>query len=172
MKSNIIMSISSVFVWCLIITGCALPSRTIQPVRRAADLDDVRFTHYLAAVHTITVDEGMRAVLMLIGDTKQWPAHEDRLRALESRGAFKSSWGLQPDQILDHGTLAYMLRNVCDMEPGLNESVATYTGLGDRRYALKTCIYEGILPYTQSQKPVTGGEMHSALTRAEKRMGG
>lgn len=155
-----------------IITGCALPSRAIQPAHRAADLNDIRFTHYLASVHTVTVDEGMRAVLMLIGDTKQWPAHEDRSLVLESRGAFKSSWGLGPNQILDHGTLAYMLRNVCDIAPGLNESLATYTGLGDRRYALKTCIYEGVLPYTQSQKPVSGGEMHSALTRAENRIKG
>lgn len=172
MLSKIIMSMSSICFSCLVLTGCALPNRTIQPAHRANDLDDVRFTHYLATVHTVTVDEGMRAVLMLIGDTKQWPAFEDRFLALDSRGAFKSSWGLQADQILDQGTLAYMLRNICDIGPGLNESLATFTGLGDRRYALKTCIYEDLLPFTQAHQPVTGGELQSALTRAENRMGG
>ncbi len=171
MTSKIILSISYSF-FSLVITGCTLPNRTIQPTHQAANLNDIRFTHYLATVHTVTVDEGMRAVLMLIGDTKQWPTHQDRVVALESRGAFKSSWGLDPNQILDHGTLAYMLRNVCDIKPGLNETLATFTQLGDRRYALKTCIYEGILPYTQSQQPVIGQEMQSALTRAENRIGG
>ena len=155
-------------ILCIGFTGCALPVRTIQPAHNANEFDDVRFTHYLATLPTVTVDEGTRAVLQLIGPTKQWPTFEDRWSKLVNLGAAKSTWQLKPDQILDQGTLAYMLRTLCKLEPGINESLATLTGWGDRRYALKTCIFEKLLPYTLPHHPVTGGEMVSALTRAEQ----
>ena len=88
-------------------------------------------------------------------------------------GLWTASWrqsvdGLTPDSVLDKGTLAFMLRCVCELPRGVNEVVLVDgLGVGDRRYALKTCIYEGLMPYGQARDPVTGGEVVSALTAAE-----
>ena len=60
-----------------------------------------------------------------------------------------------------------MLSAVCGLPKSFNELLATPTGLGGRRYALKKCIHAGLLPYGLADEFLTGGEMVSALTKAE-----
>ncbi|GAF69285.1 unnamed protein product, partial [marine sediment metagenome] len=132
-----------------------MPRRTFQPEQDEASLDDVSFLHYLATVPVVTVDEGMRAVLLLTGDSTQWPTFEKRYEELRGRGAVKAAWRLRSGRILDKGTLAYMLRTVCSGARSLNEILASKTGIGDRRYALKACVDEGVLPHGLAHEPVT-----------------
>ena len=158
----------------VLLASCTLPQRSFQPAQDPAALDDVSFLHYLATVPVVTVDEGMRAVLLLVRDsnlapaTSQWPTFDRRREALRRLGAVKAAWRLKPGRILDKGTLAYMLRTVCNVPRSLNEVLASVTGLGERRYALKTCIREGLLSQSLSHEPVIGGEILSALTNAER----
>ncbi|MCH7886209.1 MAG: glycosyltransferase, partial [Planctomycetes bacterium] len=107
------------------------------------------------------------AVLLIVGSTEQLPAFDQQWDELSRRRAVLSTWHLQPGQVLDKATLAYMLRTLCDLPRSLNETLASATGLGDRRYALRTCIDGGLLPYGRPHDPVTGGELLSALTRAQ-----
>lgn len=151
-------------------TGCALPRRTFQPQVDPGTLDDVAFLHYLATVPVVTVDEGTRAVLMLIDSNAGRMTFNERSIVLQRMGAVKAAWRLGPRQILDKGTLAYMLRTIGQWPRGLAEVLAAATGWGDRRYALKTCVDAGWIAYGLPHDPVTGGELLSALTAAEPKL--
>ncbi len=151
----------------LLLQGCSLPQRTFQPEPDPATLSDHVFLHYLATQPVITVDEGIRAVLLLDENPERWPTYERRYEELRDRNAIKSTWRLTPGRILDKGTLAHMLCTVCDLPQSLGEWLAAKTGLGDRRAALGTCVYEGILTGGLPHAPVTGGELLSAIVNSE-----
>lgn len=154
------------------ITGCAAPRRTFTPSTDTAAMTDVAFTHYLPTAPVVTVDEGLRAVLMLDGDTHRWPTpRERRLEALR-RGWIDADWPTGLDHVLDKGTLAHVLMVRCDLPRSINDRFAEAVGVGRRRYALKTCVDAGLLPYATARQPVTGGELHGALVRAEPLMAG
>lgn len=152
-------------------TGCTLPRRTFEPVCDPAQLDDVGFVHYLATVPTLTVEEGVRAVLLLRGSTSQWPTYELQSAELLRLGALSDRWTLRAGDTLDKGSLAFMLRTVCRLPRSFNELLATSTGLLQRRYALKNCVDRGLLSHGLPTDPVTGGEMLSTLTTAERIIG-
>lgn len=149
------------------ISGCATRTRSIAPEQDPSALNDMTFLHYLAATPVVTVDEGMRAVLLLENDAEVTSTFDQRKEHLIRLGAFQPKWNLQSDSILDKGTLAFMLRTVCTLPRGLSGTLAELTGWGDRRYALKACIHHKILPYSLPHDPVTGGELLSALTASE-----
>ncbi len=153
---------------CVWTAGCATPVRHWQPACAPDTLEDLRFVHYLASVPVVSVDEGMRAVLMLTGPTEAWPTFEDRHAELCERGCVKPAWRLAPDEVLTHGTLAYMLRATCGIPRSVSEVLAEPTGLGQRRYALRTCTDAGVLPYARASDPVRGGELLTALDAAER----
>jgi hypothetical protein len=148
--------------------NCAAPRRVIAPSVDPSALDDTAFLHYLATVPTVTVAEGVRAIGILVGPTQQPTTFENHRTRLEQLGALKTSRRLQPYNTLDKGTLAYMLAVVCKTPRSLTETASAVTGLGERRYALKTCIDEGLLSYGLPHDPVTGGELLSALSKAER----
>jgi len=147
--------------------GCATPLRTFQPAQDPAGLPDATFLHYLATVPVVTLDEGTRAILTLKSSTRHWPTFEDRLDELLRLGAIRPEWNVQPKQVLDKGTLAYMLRTTCRLPKSPNEALASLLRAGQRRYALKSCIDAGIIPYGLTYEPVTGGEMLAALAAAD-----
>ncbi|HNQ22038.1 MAG TPA: hypothetical protein PKK06_02985 [Phycisphaerae bacterium] len=155
-------------VWAAALAGCAAPLRRFEPVQDPNALDDAVFVHYLAAVPVVTVDEGYRAILLLADPAGHAVTFEERRAALETRGLIKPSWRMQPDQILDKGTLAYMLRRLCHIDPGLNEGLAGLTRIGERRYALRSCVAARLLPPGRPQDYVNGGELAAALARADE----
>lgn len=171
-------SFSLVFLWAanailsivLLTQGCSLPQRTFQPEPDPATLSDHVFLHYLATQPVITVDEGIRAVMLLDENPDRWPTYEQRYEELRDRKAIKSAWRLTPGRILDKGTLAHMLGTICDLPRSLGEWLAAKSGLGDRRAALGTCVYEGILTDGLPHTPVTGGELLSAIVNSETRI--
>ena len=147
--------------------GCAAPQRRFVPPSDPSQMDDTAFTHYLATVPVVTVAEGWRAILILRGSrVTGWTLAEQRLE-LERLGAVQPRWRLQPGQVLDKGTLGYMLAAVCELPPGVDDRWARVLGIGERRYALKSCIDEGILPYDVERSPVMGGELLAAISQAE-----
>ncbi len=152
----------------LLQVNCIAPRRVNAPPVDPSTLDDTAFLHYLATVPTVTVAEGVRGVGLLDGPTQQPATFEDRCTRLEQIGAIKQGWRLQPHDTLDKGTLAYMLTAICKTPRSLSETASAVTRLGDRRYALKTCIDEGLLPYGLAHEAVTGGELVSALSKSER----
>lgn len=161
-------------ILCLVIVsipGCAPRKRSYVPPQDPATLTDTAFLHYLATVPVVTVDEGTRATLLLVGGTQVWTTFDARSAELARRGAFQPSWGLSPDDTLDKGTLAYMFARTCQAPGSVNTILAAKTGIGDRRAALQVCVYEGLLTQGHPHDPVAGGELVGALEAAERFMG-
>ena len=156
----------------LVFPSCTQPRRTWTPEVDPATLNDTVFLHYLARTPYVTVEEGQRAVLLLVGASDEWPSPEARSEELLRRGAIKESWRLEPDRLLSMGTLAHMMLVLCDVPRGVNDRVGSWVGWCDRRAALQTCTYQALLPYARAHDPVSGGALVTALTRAEEFMSG
>lgn len=150
--------------------SCSHGGRKTPPAQDPMTLDDTTFLHHLRSLPVVTVDEGMRAVLLLRGPTSDWPTFESRCAELERLGAIRRNWNLRADGLLDHGTLAYMVRRLAQLPPGINDRIASWTGLGERRYALKTCIHEGVVPYAVARDRVSGAELLATLAQIETRV--
>jgi hypothetical protein len=149
----------------MLLAGCSLPRRSFEPAGNPDELDDTRFLHYLASMPVVTVDEGARAVLMLVGDTGNWSTPSARWSELMNRGAVRSDWRLDPGDTLDMGTLAFMISRVADVPRGVNSAWSRAIGMGERRYALRACIAAGVLPQSRAGDPVRGGVLVTALTK-------
>ena len=148
--------------------GCSLPKRQFVPERDPSRMSDDIFLHYLASVPVVTVDEGMRAFLLLRGPSSKWPGHNLRKGELLRIDAVELRWKLPPYQVLDKGTAAHMLRTICDLPTGVNEHIARVTHIGQRRYALRACVDAGLMPYGRATDPMTGGDLLAALTKADE----
>ncbi len=156
------------FTFVFAFTSCSRPQRQFQPSPDPHSLDDATFLHYLQTLPVVTVDEGMRAVLLLQGTTGQWPTYEARAGELLHRKAVRPEWKLQADELIDKGTLAHMVLALTNLPRSANNRLASWTRLGDRRYALKTCVHEGLMPYAVDHERVTGGELLALLAAAER----
>jgi hypothetical protein len=150
-----------------LVASCAAPRHRFAPAIDPATLNDTAFLHSLASAPVVTVDEGARACLLLVGSTEDWPTPAKRCSELTRRGAVRARWRLVNDRLLDRGTLAHVLRTLCALPRGVNESIARRTGWGDRRYALRACVERGLLAYGPAPEPVSGAELLSAVARAE-----
>jgi len=149
-------------------TGCTTPVRKIRPDVSPDTLSDTAFLHYLAATPVVTVDEGARGVLLVISDDAASSGDAARRDALARRGMIRERWRLATDSVLDRGTLAFLLCRGLDVNRSFNEWVAERTGIGERRAALVTAVYEGLLAYGPAHESISGGEVAEALARAER----
>ncbi|RJP36533.1 MAG: hypothetical protein C4547_07225 [Phycisphaerales bacterium] len=167
---------------CLLAPACARPERTWQPPQDPAAFDDTTFLHYLTTVPWATNGETVRAILLLDETARPVepsdlnravPANEvlptsfsDRVAALSARGAVRAVWRLRENELVDRGTVAYMIRHVCRLSPSINERLFGSWGVGERRFALQTCVDAGLIDYGPAHEPVSGGELLAIITRA------
>jgi len=155
-------------IMCMVaVVGCAAPMRMFEPEQNPDALSDTAFLHYLPTAPVASVDEGFRAILLLADENLTCSTFEQRRIELIRRGAIGASWDVKPDQVLDKGFLAHMLVALCDMPRSLGGRLFSPIGSCARRYALKTCHREGLMPYGLSYEAVTGGELLGAVSRAE-----
>lgn len=154
------------FSLTLAVWGCS-QTRQFQPPVNPNTLDETQFLHYLAGVPVVTYDETCRAVVMLLEPENQMSEHAQRESYLLERKMVQGAWDIQPEQIVDMGTLAYMLTRACAIPPSASSVVLGSWGLGDRRYAHRQAVSEGLLDYAPVYKPVAGGDLVMALARAD-----
>ena len=158
----------SICTGSFIASGCSTPLRRARPDVSPDRLSDAAFIHYLALTPVVTVDEGARAVLLAIADQGASSGDAARREVLLQRGMIRDAWDLVADSVLDRGTFAFQLCRGLGMARSFNEWVAQRTGFGERRAALATAVYEGLLLYGPAHEPISGGEVADALTRAER----
>lgn len=154
--------------------GCSTAARTIQPVDRSG-LSSVAYAHSVANAPVATVGSAARLLADLSAHTEDGNDGSKRSEAaaydaLVARGSIRAAWNVSPNAILDAGTLAYMLRAEGGLTPSTNERLASFTGLGDRRYALRSCIADGLLPPQREDAPVSGGALLEAVAALANRM--
>jgi hypothetical protein len=151
----------------VLLAGCS-NVRNYEPQLDPDTLDGTTFLHYLGTVPVVSVDEGCRAILLVADGVETFGSHQERYDELVSRGMIRTSWGLQPNHVLDKGTLAYMVARVCKLPRGVNSHLLGSWGLGDRRYAMRDVIATGIMPYDVPEHAVRGGELLAALAKIDE----
>lgn len=149
------------------LTGCAPEIRRWTPPQSPDTLDDAAFLHYLAEAPTASVDEGVRAVLLLVETEGKPSTPEARMQAALDRGLVVPAWRLKPEHVLTRGVLAHMIRRACGIGTDLASAITAPTGLGDRRYAVRACAEERLLVYGSPDGWIRGGELLDAVSRAD-----
>ncbi len=149
--------------------GCAGPRMT-APAVDANELSDEGFQAYIAEIELVTVAEAYRAILILADGEDACEAFDQRRENLESRGIARAAWGLHPGNVIDAGSVAYMICQVCQIKGGINAHLFGSWGLGDRRYALRELVYRDVIEDSVDYKYVTGAEMVVMLRRADALM--
>ncbi len=148
----------------LLLTGCAVtkPRPRINP----ATLDRDSYFSWLADQALVSTDEAYRAMLIAATDKDPGADFETLQREVFEKGISRPEWKLRPDQAIDKATAAYMAVQVAKVPGGINLNLfGRALHLGDRRYAYREVVYEGIgwgdsPPYAV----ITGGEFLSLLT--------
>lgn len=151
----------------LLSVACAGP-RPTQPRVDADTLDDDGFQFYLNEVDLVTVDEAYRAILILVDGQDTSENFAERRQKLEDRGIVRAAWDLQPDHVIDSGSVAYMVCRICELPGGLNARLLRPTGLGDRRYALRELIYRQMIDESVDYQYMTGSAMFALMRKADQ----
>ncbi|HWL93371.1 MAG TPA: hypothetical protein VNT79_07535 [Phycisphaerae bacterium] len=149
--------------------GCAGPRPTPPDVDASTLPDDV-FQAYLAEVELVTVDEAYRAMLILADGEDGSVSFEERKSKLESREIARSAWKLRPEDVVDAGSVAYMVCRICDIDGGLNMRLLGRPGLGDRRYALRELIYREMINESVDYQYMTGPAFLAVIRKADELM--
>jgi len=149
--------------------GCAGP-RPTPPSTDATRLSDTAFQAYLATIPLVTVDEAYRAMLILADGEDGSRSFEERRQKLESRGIARAAWKLEPQHVVDAGSVAYMVCRICQIRGGLNCHLFGAIGLGDRRYALREVIYRDMLEDTVDYQYMTGSALVALMAKADALM--
>lgn len=165
-RGSLWRALLSALTACAMVGGCARP-RQVQPDVDPTTLDDMSFQAYLADVPVVSVNEACRAMLILADgrdETKTW---SERRSVMIERGLIRSAWGLQPDNVADRGTIAFMVCEVCRIKGGVNRLILASWGPGDRRYAYREVVYRKLMPGGSEHHHLTGGQMVSLMGKAD-----
>ncbi|MFQ5501565.1 MAG: hypothetical protein ACE5EQ_04605 [Phycisphaerae bacterium] len=151
------------------IWGCAGP-RTIEPTVDSTTLSDEGFQAYLVNAPLVTVDEAYRAMLILADGEDKLDGFEARRADLESRGIARAAWDLHPENVVDAGSVAYMVCRICRLPGGVNMNLFGSWGLGDRRYALRELIYRKMIADSVDYQYMTGSALFALMSKADALM--
>ncbi len=149
--------------------GCVGP-RHSAPSVDPSTLADEGFQAYLAEAELVTVEEAYRAMLILADGEDSSTSFEQRRQQLESRGILRPEWNLQPQNVIDVGSVAYMICRVCQIRGGVNFRLFGSWGLGDRRYALRELLYREMIDGTVDYQHMTGAAMITVMAKADELM--
>ncbi|MFH1419742.1 MAG: hypothetical protein ABII12_15830 [Planctomycetota bacterium] len=150
-------------------SGCAGP-RHSTPSVDPNELSDEGFQAYLAEIDLVTVDEAYRAMLILADGEDTCESFETRRSALESRGIAKSAWSLVPENVIDAGSVAYMICRICELRGGVSFNLFGRLGLGDRRYALRELEYREMIDDKVDYQYMTGASLVGLMAKADALM--
>lgn len=149
--------------------GCAGPRKSVPEVN-AAELPDDAFQMYLARIDLVTVDEAFRAMLILADGECTAKTFEERSAALESKGISRRQWNLKPDNVIDCGSVAFMVCRICQIKGGVDMHLIGSWGLGDRRYAMRELVYREMIEDAVDYQYMTGARLTGLLAKADQEM--
>ena len=148
------------------LSACAAPRKT-EPKVDAKTLSDDGFQVYLADVDLVTVDEGYRAMLILADGEDTCKTFEERKQKLEERGIARPAWNLKETNVIDSGSVAFMVCRICKINGGLNSFLFGSWGLGDRRYALRELVYRDMMDQNVAYQYMTGPALFALIRKAD-----
>ena len=143
---------------------------TYDPQVDHGTLGSSEFVHFLAKQPVATFDQSCRAMLLVSDGEETLQTFEERVAELQSRGVIRAEWNLNSNDVVDRGTIAYMIHRGCKMPGGINTWLSTFSGFGDRRYALKEVVRQRVMTYGLPHQILTGGEVMDAFAKADDYM--
>ena len=155
--------------WVLLLSGCTAQRDVVLDVDPDT-LSDDGFQAYLAEVPMVTVDETYRAMLILADGEDTSETFEQRRATLEERGIARSAWSLRPADVIDTGSVAYMVCKICRVRGGVNYNLFAKMGLGDRRYAMRELVFLDMLEDSVDYQFMSGPALVALMARADEVM--
>lgn len=148
---------------CLV-GGCVILALAASAVRADTPAEsDAQFFMLLVQKPVATMNDGYQAVAMLAEESAELRPADECHKMLTERGIAHENWTEGGSEPLPKGRLAYMLCQALDIKGGLTMRVF---GPSDR-YCLFECQYLELMPGGAQYQHVTGGELVSAVDRAE-----
>jgi hypothetical protein len=95
---------------------------------------------------------------------------DERKEKLESRGIARAAWNLQPDNVVDAGSVSFMVCQICKIRGGINANLFGSWGLGDRRYALRELVYREMITEGVDYEYMTGAALYGVMRDADELM--
>jgi hypothetical protein len=95
---------------------------------------------------------------------------EERRNKLIERGIVRAEWNLQPENVIDAGSVAYMICRICQIGGGVNMRLFGSWGFSDRRYALRELVYREMLTDAVDYEFMTGAALAAVMRKADDLM--
>lgn len=156
-----------VLVSALAIVGCSQVSRPEQAQQGEQIAADLFLHEHLQSQPMVTTAEAYRAMVMLAEGQDEISSFAGREEYLLANKIIRPEWKLQHDQVVDRGTVAYMVLKVLGLRGGVNFNTMGRLGIGDRRYALRELIYRDVMANGPPYRFISGAELVDVLGRAD-----
>ncbi len=143
--------------------GCS--NGTIQQgdAKLPADESSAGYIDRMSSQLTVSENDAMRGVLMLLEGNDQTETFQQRVETLRTRELIADTWDLQADTPITKGKLAYMIYQATEPTPSLTLALFGPS----QRYCLRNLQHLGVMAEGSWFTPVTGMEMVAVLNRAD-----
>lgn len=154
----------------LLLVGCTQIDKPDQADCGEQVPVDAFLHEHLQAQPMVTVGEAYRAMILLADGDDTYNSFAAREEALLAIKAVRPEWKLERDQIIDRGTVAYMVAQIIKAPGGVNFNLLGRNGVGDRRYAVREMAYLDLMDTRPSYRYMTGAELVDLLGKADAYM--
>jgi hypothetical protein len=150
-----------------VLTGCEGPMGSVEgkgsPLVLPADEDSAGYLDRLSSQNTVSENDAMRGVLLMLDGKDDARSFDERRQRLLERGVVSGKWTFQKDRPITRGKFAYMIYKAIQLPGGLILAV----GGPNQRYCLRELTYHQFMAQGFIYAPVTGMEYVGVLTRAD-----
>jgi hypothetical protein len=151
----------------LVLVGCEGPMGSIEgkgsPLVLPAGEDSAGYLDRLSDQNTVSENDAMRGILLLLDGKDEAQSFEERRQTLLERGIVSGKWTFQKDRPITRGKFAYMIYQAIKLPGGLILTV----GGPNQRYCLRELEFHQFMAQGFILAPVTGMEYVGVLTRAD-----
>jgi hypothetical protein len=148
------------------VMGCSSGPLDIASPEAAltADEDSAAYLDRLSAQETVSQNDALRGILLLLDGEDKAATFAQRVETLRRRRIVPGNWNFHPDKPITRGKVAYMIYQGCKMSGG---AILTLCG-PSQRYCLRELQYQGFITQEMSwYGEVTGMEFVGVVTRAD-----
>lgn len=155
--------IAAAILTAALAAGCATPGVQSPEAKLPADEGSPGFLDRMSSQATVSENDAMRGMLMLLDGDDEAATFGERVDALKQRGVVGEDWDFVADRPIRKGRLAYMVYQAADVPGGV-----ILTAFGpSQRYCLRELQYRGFMSEGFVTSKVTGMEYVAVLTRAD-----
>ncbi|MBN1942419.1 MAG: hypothetical protein JW849_03905 [Phycisphaerae bacterium] len=149
------------------LAGCEGPVGSVEgpgsPLVLPAEEDSAAYLDRLSDQNTVSENDAMRGILLLLDGKDEATSFEKRRQMLAERGVVSGKWTFQKDRPITRGKFAYMIFRAMKLPGGVILAV----GGPNQRYCLRELEFHQFMAQGFILAPVTGLEYVGVLTRAD-----